>query len=80
MTSEETEKFQEVLKVHINMLKDLPEYRKDLALNRIVEILKEIESKSDLKKQKSLIYRIALDCVENWTTINKIGEFLNNHT
>jgi hypothetical protein len=62
------------------MLKDLPEYRKDLALNQIVEILKVVESKSDLKKQKSLINRIALDSVENWTTINKIGEFLNNHT
>ncbi|HJS00636.1 MAG TPA: hypothetical protein VJ780_06845 [Flavobacterium sp.] len=80
MTTVETEKFQEALKVHINSLKNLPEYNKDIALKRIVEILGKIDSKSDLKKQKNLINRIAIDSVENWTVINKIVEFLNNNT
>ena len=65
---------------HINTLETSSEYKKDIALKRIVEILNGINSKSDLKKQKSLINRIALDSVENWNTINIIGDFLKTHT
>jgi hypothetical protein len=79
MEIQETEKFQNELKEHINTLKTLPEYRNDIALKRIVEILNEINSKSDLKKQKSPINHIALDSVENWEIITLIGKFLNTH-
>ena len=80
MKIEETEKFQIELKKHVNTLETSSEYGKDIALKRIVEILNGINSKSELKKQKSLINRIALDSVENWNTINIIGNFLNTHT
>ena len=80
MKIEETQKFQIELKKHVNTLETSSEYGKDIALKRIVGILNGINSKSELKKQKSLINRIALDSVENWNTINVIGEFLNTHT
>lgn len=80
MKIEETKKFQIELKKHVNTLETSSEYGKDIALKRIVEILKGIKSKSELKKEKSLINRIALDSVENWNTINIIGDFLDTHT
>lgn len=78
MKIQEAEKFQNELKEHINTLLILPEYQSDIALQRIVEILNEINSKSELKKQKSLINRIALDSVENWEIIEIIGAFLDS--
>ncbi len=52
MKIEETEKFQIELKKLVNTLETSSEYGKDIALKRIVEILNEINSKSELKKQK----------------------------
>jgi hypothetical protein len=80
MRVEETEKFQNELNAHINILENLPQYQTDIALKRIVKLLNEITSKSDLKKQKNLINRITLDSVENWKIINVILEFINTHT
>lgn len=79
MSLEETNQFLNEVKSHINLLETSTEYPNDIALKRIVEILKEINTKSDLKKQKDLINRIALDSVENWETIKAIGEFLKAH-
>lgn len=79
MSEEEVIQFQNEIKSHIKILETTSEYPKDVALKRIVEILKEIKTKSDLKKQKDLINRIALDSVENWETINRIGEFLKTY-
>lgn len=79
MSLEKSIEFQNEIKSHISTLETSSEYPKDTALKRIVEILKEINTKSDLKKQKGLINRIALDSVENWETIKTIGEFLKTH-
>ncbi|MNR05612.1 hypothetical protein D3C85_1216540 [compost metagenome] len=79
MSLEEDIEFKNAIKSHIKILEDSPEYPKDIALQHIVEILKVIKTKSDLKKQKDLINRIAIDSVENWKTINTIGEFLKTH-
>ncbi|MDI6051336.1 hypothetical protein QLS31_16025 [Flavobacterium sp. XS2P24] len=79
MSLEEVMEFQNEIKSHIKMLETSAEYSKDYALKRIVEILNEVDTKSDLKKQKELINRIAIDSVENWETIKKIGEFLKTY-
>ena len=79
MSLEEVMEFQNEIKSHIKMLETSAEYPKDYALKRIVEILNEVDTKSDLKKQKELINRIAIDSVENWETIKKIGEFLKTY-
>ncbi len=79
MSEEEVIQFQSEIKSHIKILESSFEYPEDNALKRIVEILKEIKTKSDLKKRKDLINRIALDSVENWETINRIGEFLKTY-
>ena len=79
MSLEEITEFQNEIKSHIKLLESSTEYPKDFALKRVVEILKEVNTKSDLKRQKELINRIALDGVENWETIKEIGEFLKTH-
>ena len=79
MSLEEDIEFKNAIRSHIKTLEDSLEYPKDIALKHIVEILKVIKTKSDLKKQKDLINRIAIDSVENWKTINTIGEFLKTH-
>ena len=76
MSLQEVTEFQNEIKSHIKLLETTAEYPKDYALKRVVEILKEVNTKSDLKRQKELINRIAIDGVENWETIKKIGEFL----
>lgn len=64
----------------IDKLKDSAEFYKDDALQRIVEILNDIENSKDLKKQKGLINRISTDSVLNWDSINLILEFTNNYS
>lgn len=54
--------------------------QKDQALSRIIEILKTIETLKDLKKEKSLINRIAIDGVANWNITEKILHFTENYT
>ena len=76
ISSEESNQFLVEIKSVIYQLETSTEYSKDLALKRIVEILKSINTKSDLRRQKDLINRIAIDSVENWESIKKIGEFI----
>jgi len=56
-----------------------PEFKKDIALQRVVEILKSIDSIKMLKKEKGLIDRICVDSVENWDTIELILSFTANY-
>jgi len=72
--------FQETLQTHINSLQERPDFNEDMALRRIVELLKEVKSQSDLQQQKSLISRIAIDSVQNWDIINIISAFLTSNT
>jgi hypothetical protein len=53
---------------------------KDQAINRVVEILKQIENIKELKKQKSLINRIAVDGIERLDLAAIVVEFTNKHT
>lgn len=76
----ETMNFQETLQTHINSLQERPDFNEDMALRRIVELLKEVKSQSDLQHQKSLISRIAIDSVQSWDTINFISAFLTSNT
>lgn len=61
----------------IEKLKTSTTYKNDIALKRIVEILEEIKTSNELDKDKDLINRIAIDCVEDWENINLISEFIN---
>ena len=63
----------------INKLQSTTNYKNDDALQRVVEILNEVESTKDLKKQKGLINRISVDGVLNWDSINLVLEFTNNY-
>lgn len=54
--------------------------QKDQALSRIIEILKAIETIKDLKREKSLVNRIAIDGVADWKIIEKILQFTENYT
>ena len=64
----------------ITNLENEDEYINDIALRRIVGILKEINSIEDLKYQRELINRVAIDCVTNWDTIHSIGNFIKDYT
>ncbi|MHB0756864.1 hypothetical protein [Polaribacter sp. M15] len=62
----------------IEILTESKEYNKDVALQRIVEIIKSINTLKVFKKEKKLINRIAIDSVENWNTIELILNFTEN--
>ena len=64
----------------INKVVKTPEFKKDIALQRVVEFLKPIDSIKMLKKEKGLINRICVDSVENWDTIELILSFTSNYT
>ena len=59
----------------VEILTESKEYNKDAALQRIVEIIKSINTLKVFKKEKKLINRIAIDSVENWNTIELILNF-----
>lgn len=63
----------------IKNVENTPEFRMDTALQRVVEILKSIDSVKTLKKEKGLIDRICVDSVENWDTIENILSFTSNY-
>jgi len=63
----------------INKAENTPEFKKDIALQRVVKILKTIDSIKMLKKEKGLIDRICVDSVENWDTIELILSFTANY-
>ena len=64
--------FSEKKKYLLKSITESKEFEKDIALKRIVEIIKPIESEKAFKKNKKLINRIAIDSVENWDTIELI--------
>jgi hypothetical protein len=72
--------FQDDLQNHILSLEQRPDFTKDMALRRVVELFKEVKSQSELRRQKSLINRVAIDGIESWDTINLISAFLTSHT
>ncbi len=72
--------FQEKLQTHIISLEQRPDFNEDMALRRVVELLKQVKSQNDLQQQKSLISRIAIDSIQSWDTINFISEFLTSNT
>jgi hypothetical protein len=76
----ETMNFQQDLNEHIAILEQLPDFNSDIALRRVVEILKEVKNEKELRKQEGLISRIAIDSIEDWDTINLISAFLKSHT
>lgn len=72
--------FQEKLQTHIISLEQRPDFNEDMALRRVVELLKQVKSQNDLQQQKSLISRIAIDSIQSWDTINFISDFLTSNT
>ncbi len=72
--------FKDDLQNHITILEQLPDFSKDMALRRVVELLKGVKSKGELQQQKSLISRISIDSIESWDTVNLISSFLASHT
>lgn len=70
--------FVEKLEEFTHSLETTEEYANDIALQRVVEIMKETTTQKDLKKNVSLINRITLDSVENWATVEKITAFLKS--
>ena len=69
--------FQENKDFLFEKLKSSTTYKKDIALKRIIEILEQIQTISELNKNKDLINRMAIDSVEDWNNINHIAEFVN---
>lgn len=63
----------------INKLQSSTDFKKDDALQRIVDILNDVNSIKDLKKKKGLINRISVDSVLSWDSINLILEFTDNY-
>ena len=74
-----TMNFQEDLNEYIAILEQRPDFGSDIALRHVVEILKEVKNEKELRKQKDLISRIAIDSIENWDTINLISTFIKSH-
>ncbi len=70
--------FAEKLEEFIHFLETTEEYAKDMALQRVVKIMKETKTQTELTKSISLINRISLDSVENWATVEKITSFLKS--
>ena len=63
----------------IENLKNTSEFSKDVALQRVVELLNNVNSVRELKREKGLINRISIDSIENWERINKIGSFIDKN-
>ena len=54
------------------------EFEKDIALQRIFEIIKSRKSQKELNKERNLINRIAVDSVLNCKTIELILRFTDS--
>jgi len=54
-------------------------YPKDSALQKIIPLLENINTINELKKEKSLIHRTSIDCVQKWETINLILTYTNSY-
>ena len=63
----------------IDYLKNTSEFSRDFALQRVVELLNNVNNIKELKKEKGLINRISIDSIKNWESINKIGFFIDNN-
>ena len=64
----------------IKKAEETSEFENDFALQRVVEILKSIDSVEMLKQEKGLIDRICVDSVENLQTIDLILSFTSDYT
>ena len=56
----------------VEVLENNTIYKCDVALRRIVEILKLSKTEKEVKNQRSLIDRLATDSVEDWGTVEEI--------
>ncbi|NVK52754.1 MAG: hypothetical protein HWD85_07445 [Flavobacteriaceae bacterium] len=63
----------------INELKQASDFKKDLALQRVVKVIEKTNNSKELKKERSLINRISIDGVLEWKNINKILQFIENN-
>ena len=62
----------------LSIIQNSEEYKNDEALKRISNILVETDTIYKLKRKKSLINRITIDCVLNMKIGEKILKFTNN--
>jgi hypothetical protein len=62
----------------IKQIKETTGICKDSALQRVVVLLKSIDSVETLRKEKGLIDRICIDSVENWDTDIVVYQKLHN--
>ena len=72
--------FQDDIQNFIESLEQRPDFSKDMALKRVVQLLKEAKTQKDLQERKSLISRVAIDGIESWDTINLISTFMTSKT
>lgn len=72
--------FQDKIQNLIKSLEQRSDFSKDMALKRVVQLLKEANTQKDLQERKSLISRVAIDGTESWDTINLISTFMTSHT
>ena len=77
MSLKKNTEFKTILKTRIENLENSIDFPQDESLKNIVNILKLVQTESDLKEQKGLICHIAIDSVNNSQTVNEIIEFLN---
>ncbi|WP_243347725.1 hypothetical protein [Parabacteroides sp. FAFU027] len=64
----------------VQNLESQNEKAKDIALNRVIDILKTINDLTDLKREKGLIIRIVIDSVNDITIGETILTFIHNYT
>jgi len=72
--------FKDEIQIFIASLEQRPDFTNDIALSRVVQLLKEVDSQIDLQHKKGLINRIAVDGIESWETINLISSFMTSYT
>jgi len=73
-------KFKENLESFIKILESSPEFRRDKALQKVVEILKNSTSEKELHNHVPLLRHITIDSVENQETANKLFSFLEPYS
>lgn len=71
--------FNEHKAILLLQIEETTRFREDVVLQRIVEILKSIESVDQLKKERGLIDRICIDSVENLHIAEQILSFTDNY-
>jgi hypothetical protein len=72
--------FKDELTVRIQQLEQRPDADRDPGLQRVIELLKKLNSQEDLNRQQNLINRIAIDSVADWDALRMIAAFMKAHT